>query len=135
MRTINRITILGYAGKDCVLNNTKSGVEVAGISIATSTKKTSGEQITQWHNCVAFGKTAELLAQFGRKGARMYVEGEMQYSDYEKDGVKMLSAKVLINTVSFIDFPEAQEETAKPVSYAHSPHAYNPADDGSGIPF
>lgn len=114
MRTINKIHLLGYVGKDCTMTTTAQGLEVAGLSLATSALKKNGEKVTQWHNCVAFGKTAELLAQYAKKGARMYVEGEMQYSEYEKDGVKMLSAKVVIHTTSFIDFGEDSEPKKTP---------------------
>lgn len=134
MRTINKITLLGYVGRDSELTVTAQGLEVAGLSIATSALKKSGEKVTQWHNCVAFGKTAELVAQYAKKGARIYVEGEMQYSEYDKDGVKMLSAKVVINTVSFIDFADSGEQ--KQAAPAAKKPAYQPAQlDDSDIPF
>lgn len=115
MRTINKIHVLGYVGRDSELNKTSSGLEVAGVSIATSTLKKDGEKVTQWHNCVAFGKTAELLATYAKKGARIYVEGEMQYSEYEKEGVRMLSAKILISAMSFIDFEVDAAKQQKPL--------------------
>lgn len=133
MRTINKITLLGYVGRDSELNHTAQGLEVAGLSIATSNTKKTGEKVTQWHNCVAFGKTAEIIGQYAKKGARIYIEGEMQYSEYEKEGVKMLSAKVVINTASFIDFPDdaEQNQVAQPKKTAYK-SAQIPDD---GIPF
>ena len=134
MRTINKITLLGYVGRDSELTVTAQGLEVAGLSVATSIVKKSGEKVTQWHNCVAFGKTAELVGQYARKGARIYIEGEMQYSEYEKEGVKMLSAKVVINTVSFIDFADSGEQ--KQAAPAPKKAAYQAAPiDDSDIPF
>lgn len=131
MRTINRIQLLGYVGRDSELTVTNQGLEVAGLSIATSTMKKNGEKVTQWHNCVAFGKTAELVAQYAKKGARIFVDGEMQYSDYEKDGVKMLSAKVVVNMVSFIDFDSETPKHA-PAAQAQKRQEAFPDDD---IPF
>lgn len=134
MRTVNKITLLGYVGRDSEMTVTAQGLEVAGLSLATSALKKNGEKVTQWHNCVAFGKTAELLGQYAKKGCRMYVEGEMQYSEYEKEGVKMLSAKVVINTMSFIDF--AADEEQKQSAPAPKKSAYQAAQiEDDGIPF
>ena len=134
MKTINKIHLLGYVGKDCTITHTAQGLEVAGLSLATSALKKSGEKVTQWHNCVAFGKTAELISQYAKKGYRVYVEGEMQYSEYEKEGVKMLSAKVVVNTVSFIDFDDSREQ--KQTAPAPKKAAYQAAQlDDSDIPF
>lgn len=131
MRTINKIQLLGYVGRDPEMNATTQGLEVAGISIATSNVKKNGDKVTQWHNCVAFGKTAELVAQYAKKGSRIYVEGEMQYSEYEKDGVKMFSAKVVINAVSFIDFESDTPKSAP----AQQRRQEKPPIDESDIPF
>lgn len=135
MKTINSIQLLGYVGKDSTLTTTNQGLEVAGLSIATSTQKKGGDKITQWHNCVAFGKTAELVGQYAKKGARIYVEGEMQYSEYEKDGVSKISAKVVINNVSFIDFLGEGESMPRQQSQPRQAPKAVAAPFDSDIPF
>ena len=130
MRTINKIIILGYVGQDCKVNQSSQGLPIAGFSLATSVKKKDGTEATQWHNCVGFGKTAEILGQFAKKGARLYIEGEMQYSEYEREGVKMLSAKVVVNTLSVIDFKESEAPKA-----AHNAAKKDFEFDDSDVPF
>lgn len=130
MRTINKIILLGYVGQDCNVNVTAQGLKVAGFSLATSIVKKDGAKVTQWHNCVAFAKTADIVEQFAKKGARLYIDGEMQYSEYEKEGVKMLSAKVVVNTISVIDFKEDDTSRAAPQAAKKQP-----AFDDSDFPF
>lgn len=133
MLTVNKITLLGYVGGEPDSKTTAQGLNVTGLSVATSTKKKTGEQITQWHNCVAFGKTAELVNQYAKKGSKIYIDGEMQYSSYEKDGVKMTSSKVVINNVSFIDISDTQEPRQQ-AAQRQKPRNEVQIDD-SDIPF
>ena len=114
---MNRATILGRIGKELELRYTPNGTAVTTFSLATS-KKVKGEQVTQWHNLVAFGKTAEILSQYVSKGDQLLVEGEIQYRSYDnKDGQKVHVTEILVNQFHFVgnsgggQAPKATTET------------------------
>ena len=92
---LNRVTLVGRLGRDPELKQTANGLSYANVSLATS-KKVKGEEKTTWHNLVAFNKTAEILAEYGKKGRLVLVEGELEVDQYEKDGVKRTSTKVVV---------------------------------------
>ena len=99
---MNRATILGRVGKELELRYTPNGTAVTTFSLATA-KKVKGEQVTQWHNLVAFGKTAEILSQYVSKGDQLLVEGEIQYRSYDnKDGQKVNVTEILVNQFEFV---------------------------------
>ena len=88
MKSINRITVAGHLGQDPETKTFDNGTTLTTISIATSSymgKQDNGEPRydTQWHKCSAFGKVGELIAQYCKKGDKLYVEGEMRYRTYQ----------------------------------------------------
>lgn len=102
MKSVNKVTLIGAVGRDPEIRYTASGMAVANFSLATSKKSKDKEEVTQWHQLVAFQKTAELVEQYVRKGSKLYIEGEIQYQEYEKDGEKRLATKIVINDMSFL---------------------------------
>lgn len=102
MKSVNKVTLLGAVGKDPETRYTASGMAVASFSLATSTKQKDKDEITMWHNCVAFGKLAEIVSQYIAKGAKLYLEGTIQYQEYEKDGEKRLTTKIVVNDISML---------------------------------
>jgi len=83
MAGVNKAIILGNLGRDPEMTYTPSGLAVCKFSLATSKKMKDGQNVTQWHRCTAFGKAGELIAQYVNKGNQLYVEGEINYSQYE----------------------------------------------------
>ena len=102
MKSVNKVTLIGAVGKDPELRYTHSGMAVANFSIATSKKNKEKQDVTQWHNVVAFQKTAELVEQYVKKGSKLYIEGELQYQEYEKDGERRFATKIVVNDMSFL---------------------------------
>lgn len=101
MASINLITLLGRVGKDPEVRHLDSGSTVANFTLATSEMykdKASGEkkEITQWHNVVCWGATAEIAEKYVQKGDQLYVSGKLVYEQYEKDGVKHTVAKIKV---------------------------------------
>lgn len=94
MASLNRWTGIGNVGKDPELKFTQSGTPYYRFSLATSKKvkdPTTGDytkEVTAWHRCIIWGKRAEVAAKYMPKGKQVYVEGEIEYGDYTKDGVK-----------------------------------------------
>jgi single-strand DNA-binding protein len=93
------------------------GTQIANFSIATSKewKDDSGEkqEKTEWHNIVAFRKTAEIVGKYLTKGRQVYVEGELQTRSWEQDGVKKYRTEVIANNIQFVgDNKTATTETS-----------------------
>jgi len=98
----NTVQLIGHVGNDPEIVNLESGKKLAKFSVATneSYKNAKGEKITdtQWHNIVAWGKTAELIENYVPKGKEVGIEGKLTSRSYEdKDGVKRYITEVVCN--------------------------------------
>ena len=103
-RTINRIELLGRVGTDPELRQTRSGTAVCRLRLATDRRNGSGDTQTDWHNLVCWGKTAEAVAEYVRKGDRIYASGRLGYDDWEdQDGQRRQTTEVHANEVVFLD--------------------------------
>lgn len=100
----NKVTLIGYTGKEVETVNFESGNVKANVSLATTDHYTNakGEKVeeTQWHNLIAFGKTAEILQKYVPKGKEIAVEGKLTYRSYDdKDGVKRYITEIRIDEI------------------------------------
>ena len=107
MAGVNKVIILGNLGADPELRSSPSGVTTCRLSIATSmnwTDKGSGEkkEKTEWHRVVFFGRSAEVIDQYLKKGQQLYIEGRLQTSKYEKDGIESYSTDIIGESFNFI---------------------------------
>ncbi|MDX1762504.1 MAG: single-stranded DNA-binding protein [Christiangramia sp.] len=98
----NTVQLIGHVGNDPEIVNLESGKKLAKFSVATneSYKNAKGEKITdtQWHNIVAWGKTAELVENYVPKGKEIGIEGKLTSRSYEdKDGNKRYITEVVCN--------------------------------------
>jgi single-strand DNA-binding protein len=90
-RSLNRVQIIGNLGADPEVRTTPGGARVATLSIATSRRWTDRQgqpqEKTEWHRVIFWEKLADLADQYLKKGDRVYVEGSIEYRQYEdKDG-------------------------------------------------
>ena len=90
----NTFSVAGNLGQDPETKQTQSGKEFVTFSVASKT----GKDKTSWFNCVAFGKTAELVSQYVKKGSLVYVSGHIEIEKYEDK----YYTKVIANTVNFL---------------------------------
>ena len=103
MNTIkNKVQLIGNLGQDPEITNFESGKILAKFSIATneSYKNAQGEKVTdtQWHNVVAWGKTAEIIEKFVTKGKEIAIEGKLTSRSYDdKDGQKRYITEIVCN--------------------------------------
>ena len=102
MAGVNKVIIVGNLGKDPEISYTGGGMAVCKFSLATSRKQKDGTDKTSWHRCTAFNKAAELIGQYVAKGQQLYVEGELSYGQYEKDGHTVYTTDIIVNQFSFI---------------------------------
>ncbi|MGA8853471.1 MAG: single-stranded DNA-binding protein [Christiangramia sp.] len=98
----NTVQLIGHVGNEPEIVNLESGKKLAKFSVATneSYKNAKGEKITdtQWHNIVAWGKTAELVENYVPKGKEIGIEGKLTSRSYEdKDGNKRYVTEVVCN--------------------------------------
>ena len=96
----NKVTLIGRTGKEVETVNFENGT-IAKVSLATSEHYTNnkGEKVeeTQWHNLVAFGKTAEIMKNYVDKGKEIAVEGKIVYRNYDdKDGQKRYITEIRV---------------------------------------
>lgn len=102
MAGVNKVILLGNLGRDPELSYTQGGMAVCKFSLATSKKKKDGTEVTSWHRCTAFGRTAEVITQYVGKGQQLYVEGELSYGQYEKDGIVRYTTDIFVNEFTFV---------------------------------
>ncbi len=100
----NTVQLIGHVGNDPEIVNLESGKKLAKFSIATNEnyKNSKGEKITdtQWHNIVAWGKTAELVENYVPKGKEIGIEGKLTSRSYEdKEGIKRYVTEVICNEI------------------------------------
>jgi single-strand DNA-binding protein len=135
---MNSITLLGRLGKDPEVKFLNNGNAVAKFSLATTRKwkdKQTGEakEKTEWHQCTAWGKTGELIAEYFSKGDMILLEGALEYNEWEKEGVKITSAQINVSGFHFVgskgDAKEAPQKQA-PRAPSQQQEAY-----GDDVPF
>lgn len=102
---LNRATIIGNLTRDPELKSLPSGVKVASFSVATNRvwydQNRQKQEATDYHNIVAFGKPAETIAQYMKKGSSIYVEGRLQTRSWEQDGKKNYRTEIMAEKFQF----------------------------------
>ena len=126
MAGVNKVIILGRLGADPELRSSPSGVTTCNLSIATSinwTDKNSGDkkEKTEWHRVVFFGRPAEVIDQYMKKGQQLYVEGRLETSKYEKDGIERFSTNIIGESFNFISGGSAQMDDSTQNEFNQAP--------------
>lgn len=113
MKSVNRVTLLGNVGRDPEVKVLTGGNAVAEFSLATSTggyTTKDGKELpqkTQWHRIKAFGAITSAIERYVKKGSTIYVEGRIEYSEYEKNGEKRQSTEIILEDMSLLSQPQA----------------------------
>lgn len=99
MSSVNRVILLGNVGQDPEMRYLPSGEAVAKFSIATSEtwkdKQGGKQERTDWHRIEFFGRTAEIVGEYVKKGRQVYVEGSVRYDKWtDKEGVEKYLTKI-----------------------------------------
>lgn len=104
---INKVTLIGNLGKDPECKVLESGQMVASFPVATTEKwkDKNGEiqEATEWHNCNAWGKQAEVIEKYLKKGSKVFIEGKIKTRTYEKDGQTRYATDIQIKEFQFLD--------------------------------
>jgi single-strand DNA-binding protein len=104
MGSVNKVILIGNLGRDAEVRYTPSGAAVAKFSVATTEvwndKAGQRQERTEWHNIDLWGKQAETLQEYLRKGKQIYLEGRLQTDEYtDKEGIKRKSTRVRCDRV------------------------------------
>ena len=108
MASVNKVIIVGNLGRDPEIRYMPSGDAIANIAVATSFRskdKNTGEQkeITEWHRISFFGRLAEIVGQYLKKGSSVYVEGRLQTRKYtDKDGVEKYATDIIAQEMQML---------------------------------
>lgn len=100
--SVNKVILVGNLGRDPEVRMSQAGNKIANFSLATSERwrdKNSGEQRekTEWHRVVIFDeRLADVAEKYMKKGSKVYLEGQIQTRDYEKDGQKHYVTEVVL---------------------------------------
>jgi single-strand DNA-binding protein len=124
MADFNQVTLIGRLGKDAEIRTLPGGGEVASFSVATDTgykDKQSGEwkKNTHWHQIVTFQEgIIKMLKSRGKKGARVFLQGQLENRSWRKDGetTDRIQAEIKIgpqDTFTFLDADKAEKQAAE----------------------
>jgi len=107
-RGVNKVILLGNVGKDPEIRTTQGGMTVASFSLATAerAKDQTGNWTdkTEWHNLVAFQRTAEIVRDYVKKGTQLYIEGKIQTRSWDdkESGQKKYRTEILVNDLQLL---------------------------------
>ena len=108
MASVNKVILVGNLGRDPEIRYMPSGDALCNITVATTDSwkdKSSGEkkEQTEWHRVSAFGKLAEIMGQYLKKGSQVYIEGSLRTRKYtDKDGVEKYSTEIRADTMQML---------------------------------
>src|SRR5438270_4630525 len=107
-KSVNKVILLGNVGKDPEIRSTSGGMMVANFTLATSDRQKDAQgnwqDRTEWHNLVAFQRTAEIVRDYVKKGTKLYVEGKIQTRSWDdkESGQKRYRTEIIVNDLSLL---------------------------------
>ena len=107
---MNNVVLIGRLARDPETAKTQNGISRTNLTLAVSRrhKDAEGNYEVDFIKCVAWRQTAEFLAQYGTKGRKVAVNGEIQTRTYDKDGEKRTITEVMVNNAEFVDKAQAE---------------------------
>lgn len=107
--SVNKVILIGRAGKDPDVRTLDGGAKVASLSFATTDKAytlQNGTQVperTEWHNLIFWNKTAEIVEKYVHKGDKLYIEGKLRTRNYDDSkGVKRYITEVFVDSIEML---------------------------------
>ncbi len=139
-KSLNKVTLIGHLGGDPENKFTKSGLQVATFSVATSEKwkdaENNWQERTEWHRIVAWTKLAEICAQYLKKGSKIYLEGRLQTSNWDdNNGVKHYKTEIVMNDMIMLDGRRSDDASAPQESYSTNSPSVEPPPPDNDLPF
>ncbi len=115
MASVNKVILVGNLGRDPEIRYLPSGEPVANVTLATSSKfkNKNGEMVeeTEWHRVTFFGKLADIVGQYLKKGRSIYIEGRLKTRKYtDKDGIEKYATDIIANEMQMLGTREGMGE-------------------------
>ena len=135
---INKVELIGNLGADPEVKVMPSGGNVVNLRLATTRRwkdRNTGERkdATEWHRVVCFNRTADIVAQYLKKGSQVYIEGRLQTRKWQaQDGTDRYSTEIVANSLTMLG--KKSTETDTPDKASHSP-LDDSFDDLGDVPF
>jgi single-strand DNA-binding protein len=108
-KSVNKVILLGNVGKDPEIRSTGGGTMVATFGLATTERAKDAQgnwqDKTEWHNIVAYGKVAEIIRDYVKKGHKIFIEGRLttrNWDDKEHAGRKVYRTEIIVNDLSLL---------------------------------
>ena len=119
---MNQLTISGRMTADPEITSTTSGTTIARFSLAVDRKYAKeGQQKTDFFQCVAFGKLAEIVEKYLFKGSKIIANGEMRLDTVQKDGKNVTYPKVNVNEIEFCEKKAESNKTDSKNDFTNIP--------------
>jgi single-strand DNA-binding protein len=123
---VNKVFLLGNVGKDPEIKATAGGMTIATFGLATADRAKDQQgnwtDRTEWHNLVAFQRTAEIVRDYVKKGSQLYVEGKIQTRSWDdkESGQKKYRTEILVNELTLLGKPGGGGNEGGSGSYSRS---------------
>jgi len=146
---VNKVILIGNVGRDVEFKSLPSGTHIATFSLATTDRRSkdeNGNPRTEWHNIVAWGKTAEFCDRYIQKGTQLFIEGSIRTRTYEQDGQRKYFTEIHARDIQFVgrkgDGGSSGSDRVPPPDESYAPQGSTGStgsggfsDDGSEPPF
>ena len=130
---MNKVILMGRLTKDPEVRYTNGGKTIGSFSIAVDRRfKSEGQPEADFFTCVTFGKQAEFVEKYLKKGTKILLSGQIQNNNYEKDGVKHYNTQIVVDE---IEFAESKKTQAEETSSKSEDFMAIPDDAGDDLPF
>ena len=132
---VNKVFLLGNVGKDPEIRATQGGMQIATFTLATADRQKGQDgqwtDKTEWHNLVAFQRTAEIVRDYVKKGSQVFVEGKIQTRSWDdkESGQKKYRTEILVNELSLLG---GRGEGASSGAGSGGGYSREPSSSGSG---
>lgn len=141
---LNKVILIGNLTRDPELKTLPSGVKVTNFGIATNRsykdKEGNKKEDVEFHNLVSFGKQAEVIQQWCKKGSQLMVEGRLSTKSWESDGKKIYKTEIIVDSFQFGNkaketstLSEQDKENIKAIKKAHSNESDTMESEGDDV--
>lgn len=117
-KSVNRVFLLGNVGKDPEIRSTGGGTTVASFTLATTDRQKDAQgnwqERTEWHNLKAFGRTAEVVRDYVKKGHKLFAEGKLSTTSWDdkESGQKRYRTEIIVSDLSLLSGRDDKEGPA-----------------------
>jgi single-strand DNA-binding protein len=137
---VNKVIICGNLGQDPEVRYMPNGNAVANISVATSESwkdKSTNEQKeeTEWHRCVCYGKLAEIIGEYLKKGSKIYLEGKLKTRKWkDQQGVDKYTTEIVFDEMQMMDSKPSAQQPQQQGRYQQPQQPQQPQTSNWGKP-